>query len=1473
MRTKPYHMGRHINFYFIQVLLLLTAASLHSQNLDISGWKVVQANSTITLTFPLGTSIAPGGYVVIGRNASQAQFEAFWGVTLAANVKYINGFAVVGSNGFPVINGSENYELQNASSNPVDGPTISQQVSANQSIQRRNPSYPAGQDTSWTKGAPSTATPGSGAGPTANVGLVINEFSDATTYSYEFVELYYDVTPPPTGIGSATAGPSMLAGSMPDTVYINVKSNATDTLGYVDVVVPSIWSWSHSTSDIVTTGGGTPTVAVSADTIQLSGAAVTSADSVQVRILNITPPDSTDLFPFKVLTGTAADSILPLLSSPNILVHGLPRAIADVKTNDANGVPLLLGRYVTIRGIVTVSSQFGGPGYLQDNSAGIAVYDSSVTNHVSIGDEIVLLGTISPFNGLCELGSATLLETVGTGNTVDPLLVTVTQLKNDGAGGVENYEGLLVRVNTASVRDTFNNPIPNWTVGGSGTNYRLIDATAYMDIRVDNNVDYANTPAPQSAFDVIGVVSQFKSASPYIGGYQLMPRFHADILATGPLFATLPVESNLTPSSFTVSWRTVNNGSTGLRYGTTAAYELGTLTPPVSDSLNHSVDVSGLQAATIYHVLAFSAKGTDTSFASDLAVSTTSPPASTGQINVYFNKSVNTSVSAGENALGNQDLVNRLLTRIDHAQRSIDCALYSLSGSSQGDVIAGHLVSARNRGVKVRVICEHDNRNYSGFQNLIANGIALIDDAYDPVWAGAGLMHNKFFVIDYRGGAPESVWVWSGSWNPTYEGTALDRQNSIEIQDVALAGAYTTEFNLMWGSSTDTPNQSASRFGARKPDLVPHNFIINNTPVSVYFSPSDHTTSHIGSTLGKAQHSIANAILTFTRKDLADTLIGRKNGGSKVRVVIDNNTDQGNQYSYLQANAIDIHLKGGSGLLHHKYAVVDADQGTGDQYLITGSHNWSNAAENSNDENTLIIKSSRLPNLYLQEFAARYYEAGGTDSIHVILEPQYAASPSALNFDTVDVATSRQDSFSVSNAGSAALSITGAVPTDGRFGVAPSVASIGVGGSQTFTVTFSPDAVGPISGFIVLTHNAAGSPDSIALHGVGRQIDTTSTTTLAIGHAQGWNMIAVPLEVLDPRKTVLYPSAVSQAFAYEGTYVPKDTLIPGIGYWLKFGAAMADSLTGRAVLRDTLNIGTSWSMIGGITSPVAVRGIIQSPPGNIVSPFFGYSGGYQEIDTLRPGQSCWVKAAAAGSLILTGAAIVPKTAPQQTLKSLNTITFTDGEGHRQSLYFGSDQPVQGSRISYELPPVPPAEAFDVRFGSGKMAETFPQGLQKAATFPIRMQVSEPTVSVRWTVDTHDANSYTLDDGSSVPLRLTGSGAASLQVGSRGLSLTLSPGKELPKVIALGQNYPNPFNPVTTIPIALPQRANVTLTIVNTLGAVVSRPLDHQDVGEGYHNIVVDGSGLASGVYYYRLDVAAGADRPAFSQVKKFLLVK
>jgi hypothetical protein len=76
-------------------------------------------------------------------------------------------------------------------------------------------------------------------------------------------------------------------------------------------------------------------------------------------------------------------------------------------------------------------------------------------------------------------------------------------------------------------------------------------------------------------------------------------------------------------------------------------------------------------------------------------------------------------------------------------------------------------------------------------------------------------------------------------------------------------------------------------------------------------------------------------------------------------------------------------------------------------------------------------------------------------------------------------------------------------------------------------------------------------------------------------------------------------------------------------------------------------------------------------------------------------------------------------------------------------------------------------------------------------------------------------------------------------------------EEVPLSIRIYQNYPNPFNPNTIIRFTLPKRIYTTLAIFNSLGQKIATLLDHE-VDAGMHEITFDGSHLATGVYFYRL---------------------
>jgi hypothetical protein len=86
---------------------------------------------------------------------------------------------------------------------------------------------------------------------------------------------------------------------------------------------------------------------------------------------------------------------------------------------------------------------------------------------------------------------------------------------------------------------------------------------------------------------------------------------------------------------------------------------------------------------------------------------------------------------------------------------------------------------------------------------------------------------------------------------------------------------------------------------------------------------------------------------------------------------------------------------------------------------------------------------------------------------------------------------------------------------------------------------------------------------------------------------------------------------------------------------------------------------------------------------------------------------------------------------------------------------------------------------------------------------------------------------------------------------------LGHGVRAPHALALDQNYPNPFNPATTIRYAIPQDAHVVLTVYSVLGERVEVLVDEQQKA-GLHRVLFEGTGLASGAYFYRLETGGRA---------------
>jgi len=92
------------------------------------------------------------------------------------------------------------------------------------------------------------------------------------------------------------------------------------------------------------------------------------------------------------------------------------------------------------------------------------------------------------------------------------------------------------------------------------------------------------------------------------------------------------------------------------------------------------------------------------------------------------------------------------------------------------------------------------------------------------------------------------------------------------------------------------------------------------------------------------------------------------------------------------------------------------------------------------------------------------------------------------------------------------------------------------------------------------------------------------------------------------------------------------------------------------------------------------------------------------------------------------------------------------------------------------------------------------------------------------------------------------------------------GNEIPAKYELAQNYPNPFNPTTKINFAIPKQGLVTLKVYDVLGREVANLVNEVKTA-GNYIVDFDASYLASGVYFYKLEVNG------FSDVKRLMLIK
>jgi phosphatidylserine/phosphatidylglycerophosphate/cardiolipin synthase-like enzyme len=139
---------------------------------------------------------------------------------------------------------------------------------------------------------------------------------------------------------------------------------------------------------------------------------------------------------------------------------------------------------------------------------------------------------------------------------------------------------------------------------------------------------------------------------------------------------------------------------------------------------------------------------------------------------------------------------------------------------------------------------------------------------------------------------------------------------------------------------------------------------LNNTPAQVYFSPNGGCTEAIVDQISNAKSEILVQAYSFTSAPIAKVLLNAFKRGVRVEVILDKSqrTARYSSATYLSNVGIPTYIDSAHSLAHNKIVIIDKET------VITGSFNFTKAAEEKNAENLLIIRNTDLAKMYLDNW-------------------------------------------------------------------------------------------------------------------------------------------------------------------------------------------------------------------------------------------------------------------------------------------------------------------------------------------------------------------------------------------------------------------------------------------------------------------------------------------------------------------------
>ncbi len=302
----------------------------------------------------------------------------------------------------------------------------------------------------------------------------------------------------------------------------------------------------------------------------------------------------------------------------------------------------------------------------------------------------------------------------------------------------------------------------------------------------------------------------------------------------------------------------------------------------------------------------------------------------------------------GEERVGGVD--EFIASDILNAQFSVEIATFDLDSPTMIDA----LIEAERRGLTVRFVTDDEHNPEPVTNRLRRNGISVVEDQR------SALMHNKFVVIDER-------IVWMGSLNFTTNGVFCNNNVVVRWDSADLAENYLIELAEMYDDRA---------FGPTSPDNTTDRLVVGGLNVENYFAPETEVAPIIAREIARADEEVLFLAFSFTNSDIGEAIIERADAGLQVYGVFESiGSDAGSSYynDFRRENLPNLQVLKDANprIMHEKVIVLDGDT------VIFGSFNFSDSANDSNDENIMIVRDETFATFFVDEFIRVWEEAGG----------------------------------------------------------------------------------------------------------------------------------------------------------------------------------------------------------------------------------------------------------------------------------------------------------------------------------------------------------------------------------------------------------------------------------------------------------------------------------------------------------------